>query len=334
MRLIENENNYPKSIDFFTVQEDQNFFVTLNQTVINNFFNLVETLEKNTCIVMCTRGDSRVNNNIFFDVEYMKKFFVVGQKADVFQMTVPKNHNVNHIQEERKTEVLEKVLFLARKVNHIIESKKKNHNISGQISPTAIEQIKKLDLSKLNFLKIIFISFLHNNGDKSFKSDSPFLSLTNGEKKFDKAKEFALSRQHNKGYIFLYALNKNLFSSDYIITEEFTDFIRKLGIQWYPDIHQEIMLLNGMYPHFILGIYKIENCQIESFFMNPELYKLLSTGHNNFDTENGLPINQKNFIQLAKELGHRTFFFIHRSKTFISDLNSNHINATIKVQLG
>lgn len=327
--------DYPTVNKYFTVKETNSNFLKIDKNIQNIFFNLIKELEKDKNIIICTRGDSRINNEVFFTVEYIKKFFVVGQKADVFQLVEPKNNDYKHIKIDEKENILNSLDKIIKKVNQIIKNKPQNHNIKGEITKEAISQIKELDIEKLSFLKIIFISFLHNNGNDSFKSDSPFLSLTNGVNKFNKAKEFILNPKNetDEGYIFLYVLNKSTFSSDFIITKEFTKFLKKIGIDWYPDIHQEIMLLNGMYPDLILGIYEVKNSEIKSFYMNPELFNLLSDGKE-FDKESGLPINKKNFKQIAEELGHKKFFFTHGSRTYISDLTSDKIEKTIDIQLG
>jgi hypothetical protein len=327
--------NYPLVENNYTIEENSSEFINIEDSIMNKFFELIKELEQNKDIVVCTRGDSRTSNNKFFDVEYMKKFFVVGQKADVTKLKEPKNRNYLHTDVELKKDFINSLKILIDEINVIIKNKPNNHNIRGEIPLIVKEQLNSLEIEKLKKLKIIFISFLHNNGQKEFKSDSPFLSLTNGDTKFYKAKEFVLSKKNLKenGYIFLYSLNKKVFSSNYIITKDFIDFLKRLTINWYPDIHQEIMLLNGMYPHFILGIYQIINGEIKNFYMNPELYKLLKESLS-FDKENGIPINQKKFTEFAKELGHESFFFYHGKGTFISDLNSNKIESTIDIKLG
>ncbi len=327
--------NYPILNQYLTVKESSSEFIKIDEYIQNDFFNLIKELEKDKNIIVCTRGDSRVDNKEFFTTEYIKNFFVVGQKADIFQLLEPKSSNYSCTVSDEKKEILNSLLTIIKKVNCIVRNKPENHNIKGKITKEAIAQIRNLDIEKLLFLQIILISFLHNNGNNSFKSDSPFLSLTNAKCKFYKAKEFVLNSKNetNNGYIFLYALNKSTFLSDFIITKEFTKFLKEIGIEWYPDIHQEIMLLNGMYPHFILGIYKVKNNEIESFYMNPELFNLLRDGKV-FDKENGLTVNQENFKQIAELLGHKKFFFVQGNQTFISDMNSKQIEETISIKLG
>lgn len=326
--------NYP-SVNNYTIKQGHDKFIIIEDSIINKFFELITNLEQDKNIIVCTRGDSRKSNKEFFNVEFMKKFFVVGQKAEVTKLRKPSNKNHSHTDTEIKKDLINSLKSLIDEINTILNNKPKNHNIKGQIPLTVKKQLTNLEIEKLRQLKIIFISFLHNNGKTEFKSDSPFLSLTNGTTKFCKAKEFVLSKENlqKNGYIFLYCLNKEVFSSNYIITKDFTSFLKKLDIEWYPDIHQEIMLLNGMYPHFILGIYEITNGEIKNFHMNPELYILLKNS-TPFDKKSGVPINQINFQKYAQELGHENFFFCHGNRTFISDINSNSVISTTNIKLG
>lgn len=316
----------------FTVVNGDDDFIHIEEKIIEEFNKLICTLETDDEIIVCTRGDSRESIEKFFNVEYMKKFFVVGQKADTTKLRQPANQIYSHTEELDKTALLKDIKQLIEAINKIISEIDESHNINGSISQDFIDQIDTLDINILMKLKMIFISFLHNKREKTFKSESPFLSLTNGENKFSKAKDFALRNKNKNGYIFLYSLNKKRFSSNYIVTKDFTKLLKNMGIEWYPDIHQEIMLLNGMYPHFILGIYEIKNEDIKNFYMNPELYLLLKE-KKIFNKNEGLPINQNNFEQLAKELGHEKFFFVHGTRTYISDLTSNMIQKTIDIKL-
>ena len=50
-----------------------------------------------------------------------------------------------------------------------------------------------------------------------------------------------------------------------------------------------------------------------------------------FDFENGLPINQKNFMELAKELEYQTFFYTNGENTFVSDLFTKYVSKNEKI---
>jgi len=176
------------------------------------------------------------------------------------------------------------------------------------------------------------LSFLHNEGSfEEFKSSSPFLSLTHGRYKFRTARNFALSKhnQIRKGLIYLYSLNRQ--DHNYFITKKFTQKLQEFGISWYQDIHNEIMLLNGMYPHYLLGVFEVTKTSTPKFIINPALYKLFEKNEE-FDWRNGLKINQLNFRELVKELGYETFFYTYGdNQTYVADIENNQLGKTISV---
>jgi hypothetical protein len=90
------------------------------------------------------------------------------------------------------------------------------------------------------------------------------------------------------------------------------------------------MLMNGMYPHYMLGVFEVTWENTPRFIINPWLYDIL-INNKEFDYQNGLNINQENFNDLAKNLGYESFFFRNDSgDAFISDLNNEHIEKVIR----
>ena len=68
------------------------------------------------------------------------------------------------------------------------------------------------------------------------------------------------------------------------------------------------MLINGMYPHFLLGVFEVKHNLTPKFIINPWLYKILKE-NKTFNYTNGLPIDQTNFHKLAEEMGYSNYFF-------------------------
>ena len=104
---------------------------------------------------------------------------------------------------------------------------------------------------------IFFLSFLHNSGNpKSFKLSSPFLSLTYGDDRREIAERFALERcKHDRGIVFIYSLKSK--SRYYFLAKDLANQLEEHGVHWYPDRNSEILLLDGMYPHFLIGILEV-----------------------------------------------------------------------------
>lgn len=91
-----------------------------------------------------------------------------------------------------------------------------------------------------------------------------------------------------------------------------------LEVQWYDDIHSEIIIKDGIFPQNILGIFVIDNeTDSKEFIINPFLYQLfhVNKGKSKYKLsdlteyvcQNGIPINQKNFEKCASSLGYRSY---------------------------
>ncbi len=89
--------------------------------------------------------------------------------------------------------------------------------------------------------------------------------------------------------------------------------LKKQGAKWHHDKYHEILLVNGMFPHYILGIFEVEINRTPQFIMNPYLYEVLKQNEQ-FDYVNGLAINQENFFEYAKSLGYKNYFMAKENK--------------------
>lgn len=322
------------NINFITVEESSNEFIKIKSEISKKFEDLIEELEKNSNVILCLRGESK-NYDKFLSFDMLKKFFIVGQKVNAHIRT-PKEEKYKHIDKLDRKELLIEINEIIREVNvQIKNNPHKRKPLKGEISSEFVKNIADKDMAVLNKIKIFFLAYLHNSyKNKLFNSITPFLSMAKGSMRFEIAKYFALNKGgKNNGYIFLYSLctkvNKNI-PEQYIITEKFIKILKSLGIENLDDRYSEIMLLNGMYPHYLLGIIKIEARNVSEFIMNPSLFNKLKNDEE-FDFENGLPINQKNFMELAKELEYQTFFYTNGENTFVSDLFTKYVSKNEKI---
>jgi hypothetical protein len=308
--------------------------IRVDDRISERFYHLVEKLEELPQVRMSTRGDSRTTSSKhdYFFNELLSKVFIVGTKSqsNMSEVYTEKYRHTDINREDTGDTLLEEVEQLVEEVNKEIRDKPTEHNIEGAINRKFINELSTYDMDSLNKWKVFFLSFLHNSGSlKEFKSISPFLSMAYGSKKYSIARKFALARTgHERGIIYLYALN--LGDPYYIQTNLMTKKLNKFGITWYEDSHSEIMLMNGMYPHYMLGVFEVTWENTPRFIINPWLYDIL-INNKEFDYQNGLNINQENFNDLAKNLGYESFFFRNDSgDAFISDLNNEHIEKVIR----
>jgi len=293
------------------------------------FESLIENLEDTPQVTLCTRGDSKKeksHDDLFNNL--LSKIFIVGEKS---KSNIKSSHDdkYKHLETNNKNMLLLELKTLIKEVNNEIMNKPDNHNISGLINNDFIINLEKSDIQSLNKWKIFFLSFLHNSGSlKDFKNYSPFISMAYNTDKYKIARKFAFERNtYDKAIIYLYALNTG--DPYYIQTKSMTKVLKKYGVTWYKDIHNEIMLINGMYPHYLLGIFEITEHTTPRFIINPWLYDILNKDES-FDYKNGLRINQENFTELAQDVGYTNFFFRDNDGTaFISDFSDTYIEKVI-----
>ena len=285
---------------------------------------MVNKLERIPQVYLCLRGDSKknlINHDKFFN-EMLDKVFIVGAKS-VSHYKESTDSTYSHY-ERRSHNLKNDIKELIKQVNVEILEKPESHQISGQISPEFQADLMQKDVDSLGKWKSFFLAFLHNSGSHDpFKKQSPFLSVTYGYKKISTAKKFALSRNsYNRGILYLYSLNSGW--PYYIRSHDFMRELKRYGVTWYKDNHREIMLLDGMYPHFLLGIFEVSPRKSKKFVVNPWLNKLLSE-RKPFDYVNGLEIDQVNFYDMAKKLGYvrYNFHYIYENESYVSELNEN-----------
>ena len=325
-------NRFPKVKKYYTLNTERELEIVDNN-IVDKLNELISSLDNNKEVYLTTRGDNRGNleiHNEFFTSEYIKSFFGVGLKSKS-AIKIPRNEEFEHTIIEEKTQVVSELKKVIEYCNERIDKKPESHNIQGRVSDSFIESLDNYSVEELNKWKIFFLSFLHNDGSlNEFKSSSPFLSLTQGWKKYRTARNFSLWRnKYGRGIIYLYALSKH--DNNYFVTKEFTKKLKEFDIVWYEDNHKEIMLLNGMFPHYLLGIFEVTKTSTPKFILNPELYKLLENSEE-FDFRGGLSINQDNFLEMAQKLGYKRFFYTYgNGSTFITDINGDNIGETISI---
>ncbi len=298
-----------KILSFKPDGQDSNYsLVEIEDFVKYSFVELVNKLERIPQVYLCLRGDSMkdidTHNKVFN--EDLSKLFIVGEKArsNIKMTNDPKYQHI--LNNRRKT--LDDIQKLVNDVNNKLLNNSLSLRVSGKIPQSFIYSIQHLDEKEIGEWKIFFLSFLHNSGRvKPFTHYSPFISLTYGPNKYTISRKFALERSKNKkGILFLYCLNAGW--PYYIKTIDFGKQLRKFRVNWYPDINSEIMLIDGMYPHYLLGVYEVERSRNPRFVLNPWLYNLLLQ-KKNFDYSKGIPIDQTNFNTFAESRNYQNYFF-------------------------
>ncbi len=307
----------------------------LEQPVIQKLEATIEKLEGLSQVYLCARGNCFKNKAIhdrFIDQD-LAKLFLVGEKA--------KYHLSNA--SDRRIEYYEKKLKVGKNINNEIEShikecnkiiknKPESSGIQGQISNKCRDFILSQSQKSLEGWQIFFLSFLHNNGKpREFKRSSPFISLTYGWDKLKIARKFALERSsYGKGIIFIYSLNSGW--PYYIRAKGLIDQLKANNVQWYKDIHHEILLINGMYPHFLVGLFEVSSKRTLKFILNPWIYEQFKQNRE-FNYTEGVDINQVSFDKFAQSLDYQGYFHHESGKQieYVSDFNTFKRNRVFRV---
>lgn len=271
-----------------------------------NLIKSLERLEARGKIKLITRGFSVQNHDVFLESE-LNKFFIVGQKgAQYLREQIEETINLYNYNIYNKVKLVNEIKDLFEEVNSILRRMDKEC-----ISSKFIEYTENIPLSQLQNKKIFLTAFLHNIGRRwSAKSSSPLLSFAHGPNKKEIAKNFATNALRgedpiNKGFVILgYVPSEGMRFEK--LTQDLNDELEKVGVSWYEDIHNEIMLLDGIMPHRIIGLFEIKMSGEENFILNPWLEKMFSEDER-FQYKKGVKIDQSNFEQFASDLNYGAF---------------------------
>ncbi len=299
--------------------------ITLDADLINKFISDIGLIENNPNFLLCLRGDSKnsVKSHITFFNKGLSNLFIVGNKAKSYYK-IDKQDDFEYYQGKNLNELLSELCELVNTCNYEISQKPQQHRISGKINKSFIDNLKFKSQSELEHWRLFFISFLHNNGIgkkyEKFKDYSPFVSLTYGNKKASISRRFAIDRtKHKKGYVFIIVVDTS--KRDYIKTHDLITELSNFGIKWYGDKHKECMLLNGAFPHYILGLFEVQKTRTPRLIVNPWLYKEYKENRA-FNTEIGIPVNQEFFHEwMNYDNCKRYFYEDYNGNQYISEIN-------------
>lgn len=313
---IDNLGLFNKVDKFESIEKNELGFkdyklIPLKSDEIKYLKSIISTLEMDEDVYLCTRGDSKRNEDgkksehANFISKKLYNFFIVGDKAK-FHINKPEkifHHTLNN------GNIIDDIKQLVLKCNEVLEKKSDRKKIGGKFPDQLISYIEKLHLKKQESWKFVLLAFLHNKGmDDYFKPYSGFVSLTYDQNKYNTARHFATNR-YQKGVIYTYILRKDL--KQYFKTEEMNNLLKEYDVKWYEDKHNEIMILNGLFPHNIIGFFEVDKNSTKRFILNYWFYQQikhdLKCGYK-FNYRNGVFIDQQDFQSAAKELGYNSFF--------------------------
>lgn len=329
--------NYPRFRKFFTYDiNDNDELIEIKEIeIISSYNKLIIDLEISNKSIICCRGTSN------YSEDNLSSKFIVGDKSNSnFNYQLSGMHEITF--DENRNKLINEIKVLRIKVSESLKKRNiemreceiKNVNDTIKIQQIENDYLKSnlfltslneknlniLSLYELFIFKIFLLRIEHTDGrNNEFNRETPFLSLTYKSQKFKHARHFALS-SNEKGIIYLYSLLKE--DPFYFKTNDLSKQLNIEGILWHKDIYDEITLIGGMFPHYLLAIYEVKKNCTPKVIINPYLYEILRNNQT-FDITNGMNINQTNFEEHAKRLNYKTYFYCNEGRTTVHNI-SNH----------
>lgn len=151
-----------------------------------------------------------------------------------------------------------------------------------------IEQIsREYNNTDLLCVKEWLIYALHTMGEKDFKKITPCISCSCGANRFDIAQKFGRGRNNNYFVVMDCWVDKTEEGSAYKRTEYVNAVLRKYGLNWFYNIHNEIMLKYGIFPQQLVGYYLLDRNSTYKYVINRHY---VDEWERNSDFEIGDPI--------------------------------------------
>jgi len=267
--------------------------------VVMNIFSQLLSLEESNQLDILFRG---VIKDRGFKENDLSKHFIVGEKGKYYLNQEGKSliytENFNN-RESLKIEVI----TIVKRINRII--KERNHILSGHLD---IESFEESSIEDLRYFKLFYTAVLHNIGNRwSNKRESIFISTTYGDEKLKIAKGFATPSQGNEGIGLIFVYYKLRDTNNSIRTKHINEVLEKLQVKWYDDKHNELMVIDGIFPHYNLGILELLEDGKGNFIVNPWLYNQIQNDVP-LNIQDGIYIDQTDFIKLADDLGYNKYY--------------------------
>ena len=169
----------------------------------------------------------------------------------------------------------QEIVKLASKYSELYLKKNKKHSQLGNMQENKIrldELGRKIqtvnDHDRLLEIKFVILYAMHTLGDCSHKNDTPIISCSEGINRYNVAYRFG-NYLKNKYFVILDNWVRcdqegiSFTRTDYVI-----NLLHECGLNWFPDINNEIMLKYAIFPHNLVGYYLIERGQVVKYVVN------------------------------------------------------------------
>lgn len=179
-------------------------------------------------------------------------------------------------------------------------------------STNFVTKIMSLEKEERIRIKYYYLWLLHVIGDTKYKGHSNFLSTT---KNYEKAAGFGHDEMVYVGWIPRPIKNRSVYIGSLIQMGKRLNSIDlpTYSDEPYPD-ENEISLIGGFFPHYILGIYHLQKgiILINNNLLETSMLRMIESGQSQNIINYGIGIDQSNFreskfFQISKYKRHLTY---------------------------
>ncbi|WP_430603068.1 hypothetical protein IGJ02_000392 [Enterococcus sp. DIV0724b] len=255
-------------------------------------------------------------------VDYFQDFFIVGEKGKAYRENVLLDGSDPYFDNNPEMNDVEELLKL-------VNLRLKRNNFGNIEMSRLLRSVNNNTISAYMFL----LNLAHNIGERwGNKCRSPFVSAAYGNMGFKNALYFAQNRNNDSYSHIIWGFIRKSDKENYILTRELSENLGMLDAEWYDDIHSEIIIKDGIFPHNILGAFEIDNeTGWKDFIINPYLYQLFDVnkrkqrynllGLTEYVCQNGIPIDQNIFDECARSLGYHSYGYrLHNGYTSAGEI--------------
>jgi len=246
-------------------------FISNGTEVLPPYSNIIKEklleAEKNEFIFRLARGDGRA-----------KSLKYILDDSILFGWGVKSTHAF--LENIKMREFLEPKHISESKIYKLVDMSKNILSKYYYNSPENIDERIELLKAKIKegsdqerfVLKEFLCSLLHNAQHEQFKDVTPLISTSEGNLRYEKIK-FFVKKSTDKYVVLDYWVKKSDENKTFIKTDNINCILAKMGLRWFPNRHNEIMVKYALFPQQLIGYFYYEKNILLHYCVNNHFLK-------------------------------------------------------------